>query len=374
MLKHWPTEKLFWWSCVTSHEADFGQQVNAHTRASIPERLYPHRRYRAIKSWLLENIWTRWSAFTLQKAVQHYKPDVIWCIPHGWSIPPLGLFLANTGIAVHTSIHDYADINSYAFRLGRERTARMAATADRLYANATTRDAISEPMITDLRSRTGRDGAIVRAGLESEDFGYLENKRETASEEIRIAYAGSIIAEETFALFVQALKRLRPKLSKPVSLEFFSAHSYRDRAWFDSSWMHEHGLVSEEALSNALKSFSWGISPMSLTDEDPRYNRFSLPTKIVSYLAAGLPAIIVGHPESTLVKLARVYEIGCCITSAEPAAIENELFLALPSPNPWSQFRSEIQRCAHAEFDANRMREALYRSLSSGLRSSHSHS
>jgi glycosyltransferase involved in cell wall biosynthesis len=371
MLRSWPAEKLFWWSCFAGDAGQFGQTVKAHQIAYIPRRLYPHRRYRALKSWLLEQFWTPWSASHLHKTIDKFKPDVIWCIAHGWSIPPLGMVLPSSEIAFHVSIHDYADANSCIFRFGLQRARKMAATADQLYTTATTRDAISESMVVDLRSRTGRDGNLARAGLEPDDFDYLECKTHDATPQIRIAYAGTIIAEKTFAVFVEAMKRVRSQISTAISLEFFSAHSYRTHQWFDSSWMREHGLVSEAALAEALKHFTWGFAPMSLTDDDPRYNRFSLPTKFVSYLAAGLPVITFGHPESTLVKVAQSYGIGLCLTSAEPSVIEKALLTTLSIEDPWARFGSEIQRCGYAEFDAERIRKRLYESFSHCAQRSH---
>jgi hypothetical protein len=226
-------------------------------------------------------------------------------------------------------------------------------------------------MRANLRSRTGRFGYLGRAGLESEDFDYLESKTQGATRDIRIAYAGTIIAEKTFEVFVGVLKRVRSRISSPISLEFFSAHSYRVHQWFDPSWMHEHGLVSETALSKALRHFTWGFAPMLLTDDDPRYNRFSLPTKFISYLAAGLPVITLGHLESTLVKIAQSYRIGLCATSPEPSVIEKELLATLSIKNPWARFGSEIQRCGHAEFDADRIRKRLYESFSHCAQRSH---
>jgi len=364
MLSGWPQEKLFWWNCLTDRDAPFDQPLAAHRVAHIPKRLYPHRRYRSIKSSLLKNVWAPLAALHLRTTISRLKPDVIWAIPHGWSIPPLGRALLGNEIPFHVSIHDFADINSCVFRFGLRRARRMAAITDALYSTATTRDAISEPMLVDLHSRTGHNGALVRAGLEPSDFSYLADKASSPTAEIRIAYAGTIIVEETFACFVEALQRVRPQLAKRISLEFFSAHSYRARPWFDPSCMQEHGLYSEAELSHALKDFAWGFAPMSLDDNDPRYNRFSLPTKFVSYLAAGLPIITLGHPESSLIKLARAYDIGPCVASAKPAAIDQELLRALSNENPWAVFRSEVQRCAHAEFDAERMRKTLWESFS----------
>jgi hypothetical protein len=98
---------------------------------------------------------------------------------------------------------------------------------------------------------------------------------------------------------------------------------------------------------------------MGLTDDKPRYNRFSLPTKFVSYLAAGLPVITFGHPESSLAKLAREYHVGPCITSGEPEALSRELSGALSGKNLWSKYGPEVLRCARDEFDMQRMRAVL---------------
>src|ERR1700730_4869883 len=82
LLRNWPAEKLFWWSCFADDATQFGQAVKAHETAYIPKRLYPHRRYRGLKSWLLEQLWAPWSASHLRKTIHQLKPDVIWCIPH----------------------------------------------------------------------------------------------------------------------------------------------------------------------------------------------------------------------------------------------------------------------------------------------------
>ena len=99
---------------------------------------------------------------------------------------------------------------------------------------------------------------------------------------------------------------------------------------------------------------------MRLTDDDPRYNRFSLPTKFVSYLAAGLPIIVLGHPESTVAQMASRYQVGLCVTGGNPENLQARLLAALSEPNPKARYQAEIQRCALAEFDARRMRAVLY--------------
>jgi hypothetical protein len=363
MLKEWPVEKLFWWSCVPESNHQFGQRVAGHEVATIPERLNRYRRGRQIKCWLLEKFWAPWAKAHLQNALRIFRPDVIWAVPHGWSIPPLARVLPDAGINFHVSIHDYPDVSGVVNRFGLRLSREFAEQTDMLYAHAASRDAICRQMADDLQARTAAAGTITRAGLEGEDFAFLSNKPEPQNDSIRIAYAGTIIAGETFAVFVKALAQTRHRLPLPVRIDFFGDHSYRSREWFDPAWMTENGNLTATNLLAALKKCTWGFAPMELTDENPRYNRFSLPTKFVSYLAAGLPIITLGHAESTVVKMMSEYRVGLAATCEDPQNLAGQLLACLSEPNPKMTYRAEIQRCAQAEFDAPRMRAALYKNF-----------
>ena len=360
MVKDWPVEKLFWWSCRPDPDQRFSQKVAGHAVARIPQKLYPQRRLCLLRSWLMEQVWSRWAAWHLKRTLLTIRPDVIWVIPHAWSILPLHAVLPGTNIPFHVSAHDYPDIRGSIARFGLGRCRRMAAMVDKLYADATTRDAISQPMLDDLRARTGCNGSLARAGLEREDFDFLSGKPEARTGPVRVAYAGTIVAEREFALFTKALARIRQQLPMPVWLDLFNDQSYRSRGWFDAAWMREHGNLPAAELSRALRDCTWGFSPMELTDDNPRYNRFSFPTKFITCLAAGLPVITLGHPESSVVKMATAYPVGLCITDNNVENLSAELLAALSDPNAGLKYRAGIQRCAAEMFDARRMRRVLY--------------
>jgi hypothetical protein len=103
---------------------------------------------------------------------------------------------------------------------------------------------------------------------------------------------------------------------------------------------------------------------MALTDDNPRYNRFSLPTKFVSYLAAGLPIITIGHPESSVLKMATAYNVGLRHTDGDVESFGQKLLAALPGDT--SRFKPEILRCARNEFDAQNMRTVLHKHFRNG--------
>lgn len=127
--------------------------------------------------------------------------------------------------------------------------------------------------------------------------------------------------------------------------------------------MTSHGNLPRPELSAQLRLCTWGFSPMALTDDDPRYNRFSLPTKLVSYLAAGLPVITLGHSESTVVKMATAYPVGFCSTTNDVDTLAAQLLTALAESAPGAKYRAGIRQCALAEFDAARLRNALHENL-----------
>src|SRR6185312_14955501 len=124
--------------------------------------------------------------------------------------------------------------------------------------------------------------------------------------------------------------------------------------------MTEHGNLPQPQLSKALKQCTWGFSPMALADDDPRYNRFSIPAKFTSYLAAGLPVITLGHPQCTVVQTATAYDIGCSSSTTNVETLAEQLLAALAEPNPRQKYRENLRRCAREEFDASQMRQLLY--------------
>lgn len=361
MLQGWPVEKLSWWSCLPEGDRGFGQQVAAHRVAAAPDRLRPNRRLARQKAWLMDTFWVPRATRHLRQTLTELRPEVVWVIPHAWSIAPLARVLPGAGIGFHVSVHDYPDLKNQVDSLGGDRCDRWLKGLEQLYAHATTRDAICQPMVDDLRRRTQAGGTVIRAGLEAKDFERLQTPvTADAGNPIRIAYAGTIHVPEVFAQFVAVLGKIRRQLPRPVRLDFFGNHSCRGFPWFDASWMTEHGNLPAQPLNEALRKCTWGFSPMAMTDEDPSYNRFSFPTKFVSYLTAGLPVLSLGQPASSILKMAAAYETGVCLTTVDETVLAGQLLAALNEPAPGAKYHPGLRRCAEAEFDGGRMRTTLH--------------
>lgn len=363
MLKGWPVERIDWWSCRAARAGHMGQAVTRLAVAKVPEKLHPNRRFGRIRGALMEWFWVPYASLHLRRTIREFQPDVIWAIPHNYSIPPLANVLLAGKVPFHVTMHDYADLESMVNRIGAKQARWLAARADVLYGAASSRDAISQPMLDELQRTTGAKGALCRLGVEAEDLAYVEAKQSGAGGEIRIAFAGSVTSERTFEFFVQALRGIRERLPARVSLEFFGSNSYRDRPWFDAAWMKAHGDLSEAACRAALRQYSWGLLALACADDDPRYHRFSFPAKVSSYLASGLPIIALIHPESTVMQVASKYKIGICSTTSSLEDLQAKLLAALSGGDPWAQYAEGIRNCIRSEFNAARMRAELHQSL-----------
>lgn len=365
MLEGYPADRIYWWSILPDSDKRFGQAYASHFCARMPPKAYPRRRATRIKSFLLDALWVPWAAHHLRRVIREVSPDCIWVIPHMWSIPVLGMALRNENRPLHVTVQDYPDIRDYPALFGAKRCAQWADIVYELFKKARTRDATSHAMVEDLRERTGAASAqVLHMGIEPSDMEWLEKGKHDSTDCIRIAYAGSIIVEQEFELMIESLRILRATRGLNIILEFFSLHRYGTRKWFDASWMHDNGNLPQRELINALRSCSWGLAPMALTDDDPRYNRFSFPTKFIAYLAAGLPVIILGHPQSTVAQMASEYRVGHATAAAEPARLADELFPVLGNSGKANVFRIEILRCARTEFDAKRTRDTVWSCLS----------
>lgn len=380
--------EVHWWSCRAS---DTSLQTTRNSGASFqvssfhccpPGKLLPAKKLPHLRAFLMEHLWAPRAARSLRETIARINPDCLWLISHDWSIIPLWRVMKERGsrgksreLSVHVTTQDFPDCHGHGKLWGEDRARRMARMQEQIYAEADSADATSHPMLEELKGRTGRRGLeMLHQGLELEDFAFLESLVRDLSSVIRhplsvvkLAYAGTILCEPEFALFVNLLESIiqqRTTEKEPrtplLELHLYGAHTYAARPWFQP-WIIEHGNLPERELLAELRECDWGFIPMSLEDKDPRYNRFSFPTKFITYLAAGLPVFTIGHPESSVMKMATAYNVGLTISNRNPS--REDLANALFAPDAKQMYLPEILRCAREQFDAEAMRKHLWQAF-----------
>lgn len=364
MLTGYPAGQLHWWTCASQPFRDaFVHPARLHW-FPVPPRLRPYRRLVGLKCRLLESLWVSRAAKNLHQTMIEQRIEAVWMHLSDWVIPVA--WRVGIGSLPHSlvSIWDYPDSAAQVRQYTIRRARRFSHWVESLCRQAGHYAVISEAMRADLAARTGRhDGILFHSGLEPVQLKAIREDVSQDSDEIRIAYAGTIIVPEVFQLFLRALDRIRRDLPRPLKLHLFS-QNFRGQTWFDPEWMCDHGFLDEPAFLERLGRCTWGFSPMNLRDDDDQaYRRYSFPNKIGTYLAAGLPLIVLAHRDSSASVMFEKYPIGICSDTTDPDVLADLLRRALSEPNPKTRFRSEMLRCAESEFDASEMRRRLWNCL-----------
>lgn len=365
LLRGFDWNRLSWWSMFgePKETSNLGARLDT---CRVPGRLIPARRFLPAKRFLMRSLAVPWAAAHLRKFVALQKPDLIWIMAHDWTIPVFHRVLPALGIPWHISVYDMPDIGSNVRRLGASMAEAHLRMTEKLYAKASSRCVIGQPMALEFERKTGvKPELIERCAVEPEALEALEAltaRRPAAGPRttLRIGYAGTIIAEETFALFVSALQKIRHELPAPVEIHVFGSERYGDRRWFDPSLIVEHGFVTDAELDKLYGECHWGLAMMHLDDADPRYNRFSFPCKFTMALSSGLPLICLGHPQSGLMALAQHYRLGIMITDHDLEKTAALLRQELPRTDRLAEFHAEIVRCAQTDFNAGKNRSRLH--------------
>lgn len=370
LLRDFDWNRLSWWSmfgAANDRATTLGDRLSLF---NAPGRLVPNKRWRRTKGFLFESFVVPRAAEHLRDFIRREKPDLLWLMSFGWSIPVLHRVVPTLGIPWHFSMHDMPDIAPGGKSGDPRRAARFLRMQQELYAGAASRNVVCEAMGVEMERTTGiKPDMELRCSVEPEALEalrapYVPPEKPSA---IRIGYAGTIIAEDTFALFVSALQKIRGELPVPVEIHLFSAHSYKDRPWFDATLIIDHGHLSHGDLQKPYGECTWGLAIMHMNDDDPRYNRFSFPCKFTQTLASGLPLICLGHAQSSLMKMAGKYRFGPQFTEPDVGSIADSLRHSLADFSHLGEYRRECLRCAESEFNAENFRQSLYTAFEKDL-------
>ena len=104
MLKNYPPERIWWWSCFPERGGVCIQSVREHFCFRLPLRLYPNRRLTGLKALILSKAWVPRATRHLLKTVAQVRPQQIWTNLHGWAIPPVHAARLVETHRCHTSV------------------------------------------------------------------------------------------------------------------------------------------------------------------------------------------------------------------------------------------------------------------------------
>ena len=286
----------------------------------------------------------------------------MWCIPHEWSIPVAGAVLPRSPIPYAVYVQDYPTTNQMIEIVGAGTAIRWMQILENLVKRARFVDTTSYPMGRDIARRTKCTSTqMLHEGLEDPDFERLcRPATQGSGSRFTLAFAGTVVAEDALTELVRSLEKIRHSLPQTLHINFYSSHSYAQRPWFNPEWMTECGYMDRNDLIAALQHCQAGLVVMDSDESNPSYNKLSFPTKFITYLAAGIEPVVVGHESSAVAALVKDNGVG--LHFADAASL-GEAMPSLMRREPGGN-RRKIAEFARVHFDAAQKRRQFREQIS----------
>jgi colanic acid biosynthesis glycosyl transferase WcaI len=162
--------------------------------------------------------------------------------------------------------------------------------------------------------------------------------RPAGTDEIRILSMGNIGLTQGLAPLVAAFERSDEVAKRNVKLVITGNGVAAEdaRAEIRSDQVEFLGLVSDERLEQELRSATLALVSQSYTGAE-----FNLPSKLMNFMAYGLPIIAAVHPEGETARLVERAGAGWVADSSDPDLFPRTLISALDD-------REEVRRRARA--------------------------
>jgi hypothetical protein len=290
---------------------DFGRIDHSrfHAKFGMFDRFFESRFERKLRRILLEH---------------HVK--LIHIIPHGYDIVPVRRLASELNIPCFVTVHDDIEMMSRNHPFLKN----IVAAVGEAWRDAKGAFVISDEIGREYSNRYGaREYEIVTDGLAS----MATAPQPWAGQSLRVYFMGLFLGhyKATFRAMLDALQIVR---KKRADLDI----SVTSRSGYILCPLHPGDVpvnvnqfssdVSEAEKS--MLSFDLLYLPMPFGDEQANFRRFSMSTKMVTYLGSGLPIFYHGPEDAAVCELLKRHNAAVICTSLDPGRIAEQLMGALP--------------------------------------------
>lgn len=301
----------------------------------------------------LELLYVRSLSARLDEIITSHSVAAVHSVPHGLDFVAAHRVAASRGLPLFVTIHDHP-----AYTLAGWPTRRLALRAFRApWQEAAHRYVISQKLGDELVRQYGyRPYSIVTDGVSTvselrPDFG--RDRHLYFMGLFHFSYRPNLLA------LLKGLALYRERHSADVSIVLRGGVPVRER---DAAgvpvtvlpWGSQADVDRDLAAANLL------YLPLPFGSAHERFARFSLSTKLVTFLASGLPIFYHGPPESAAAELLSGADAGIGAYSLDPNAIADALEFA---PGRAQQVSTGAIRLARAQFRLEDQRARFWRPL-----------
>jgi hypothetical protein len=235
--------------------------------------------------------------------------------------------------------------------------AGLSRAAESIRAGAATRGVASEGMGTMYENRWGLDSLVLRQTIEP-----AVRPIESPRDSFVVALCGTMIVPAEFRAFLDAMELIEWQVDGR-DIEFL---------WIGRAAGHQGelppqvkvtGWVSHARSLELLSHADLGYSGLWFDDARRPWVESSFPSKIISYLSAGVPVFYHGPAYGTPARFMSAFNVGFGCHDLEPAAIAATMQRIVRSPDALRAAKDESMRAVAAEFTpevlSDRVRQLL---------------
>jgi hypothetical protein len=249
------------------------------------------------------------------KIIKALKPDLCWAILDFDVICTIKNVIQNTQIPFHVSVHDdpliAAEITNYPI-LNR----KLKNNFSYCYSNAASRDCISDRMAAEYSERYHRESIVVTRAVDDEKAISIKAEIDPSNENcIKIVMTGDTWSEKKWIdQILGSIDILEKKIQKKAEFHIFGNPSFAS----PDKRIIVHNFLPEKEFDVSLSKMTIGFANDPITELGKQFAGTSIPTKIITYIGAGVPFLYQGPKDSTVADLLSKYNAGLIVESNNP--------------------------------------------------------
>lgn len=247
----------------------------------------------------------------LNAVINQHQIDVLWIVL-GVTYNELyrtSVLSQKLIIPYHVSVHDDPILE-----LPAPHRKNGRAAFQKILRNAATIDVISERMQQNYKQQYNADSIVITRGIHA-NFPKNNLRTQTPVQLLMGGYAN--VPAPWPQPLIEAVERLNK--DQPYHLHLFDPKLL---AW-KGPHVTVHNQIPESEFNEILKSISIGYACDDLNAERLSFAQLSLPTKIITYIGAGIPFIYHGPKDSTVGDLLTHYDAGIIVSDNDTEELYN---------------------------------------------------
>lgn len=284
-------------------------------------------------------------SLNFKSLLRKHQIDALWIVlgPDYNQLFKLSQLIPRLDLPIHISVHDDPVIEITPVK--KEKARQLLSS---ILNSATSVDVISERMQRAYQQQYGIQAQVVTRGIPP-DF---PNNNLRALNTVDILMAGNGNASAPWPLpLLKAIEHLNK--TQPAILHLFDSKFKK----CENNMIKAYDQIDESIFNSFLSKIHLGYACDDLEPERIAFAQLSLPTKIITYIGAGIPFVYHGPSDSTVGDLLKKYKAGIVVDSNDPIQLSDSFLYLL---NHYDSFQEECKRAVRETFSQSKIQQSFY--------------